>query len=90
MFYPLKLAGRVDRAARVDENDTLQTKSALKVITALKKLCNHPALLWRMWREAQAEDRSQKVLPDSEGRPTPCIAVPDRLLDQVCDTDRWS
>lgn len=32
MFYPLKLAGRVDRAAQVDENDTLQTKSALKAL----------------------------------------------------------
>jgi len=31
MFYPLKLVGRVDRAAQVDEDDTLQTKSALKV-----------------------------------------------------------
>lgn len=32
MLYPLKLAGRVDRAAQVHENDTLRTKAALKVL----------------------------------------------------------
>jgi len=29
MFYPLKPAGRVDRAAQIYEDDTLQTKAAL-------------------------------------------------------------
>lgn len=32
MFYPLKLAGRVDRAAQVHEDDTMQTKAALKAL----------------------------------------------------------
>jgi len=38
MFYPLKLAGRVDRAAQVDEDDTLQTKSALKALGHYRQL----------------------------------------------------
>ncbi|MBO6518697.1 MAG: peptidoglycan-binding protein [Rhodospirillales bacterium] len=32
MFNPLKLAGRIDRAAQVHEDDTLQTKAALKAL----------------------------------------------------------
>ncbi|WNK00113.1 hypothetical protein L2D14_01485 [Thalassospiraceae bacterium LMO-JJ14] len=32
MFYPLKLASRVDRAAQVHEDDTLQTKATLKAL----------------------------------------------------------